>query len=34
MHNVEVDNVKQQVQDPYVSAVQQGLEHKHEELLV
>lgn len=32
--DVEVDYVKQEVQDALVFAVKEGLEHKHKELLV
>lgn len=34
MFDVEIDNIKQQVQNSDVATVQKSLEHKHEELLV
>jgi hypothetical protein len=32
--DIEVDHVEQQIQDPNIATIQQGLEHKHEELLI
>jgi len=34
MFDVEIDHIKQQVQNSDVSTVQKSLEYKHEELLV
>lgn len=34
MFDVEIDNIKQQVQNSDVATVQKSLEYKHEELLV